>query len=49
MDFSEINGIDEGSVGILIVSIMSAWGGDNEKFWKTDMWVPIYNDYMPRN
>jgi len=49
MNFPAINGVDEGSVAILIMSIISGLSGDNEKFWKQDLWIPVYNDYMPAN
>ena len=33
MNFPSINGVDEGSVAILLIAIMTGLSGDNDKFW----------------
>jgi len=34
MNFPMINGVDEGSVAILAMSVFTALSGNNEEFWK---------------
>lgn len=49
MNFPPINGVDEGSLLILLICTITGLSGDNHKFWTEDVWVPGLNDFYPKN